>query len=136
MPLTVDRYTILLADEPAANPREVEVALVNGDRLRAELEGPKQGVPTPDVKPMHYMTICLWAACLRSKVIKPEVDFPTFAEMCLDFEEVKEEPQFPGSPVVEDPMGPTAAGTGSPSSLPTSSESSPAGSTPPPTPAL
>jgi hypothetical protein len=135
MPLTVDRYTLLLAPSPDADPVEHEVALVNGDRLRAELEGPKHGIHNPATSPMHYMTLCLWAACLRSKVLE-DVDFPTFKDQCLEFAEVEQVEAFPGDDPAPDPMGPTQAGDiASPSSSPASSDPSSFGSTPPPTPA-
>lgn len=132
MPLTVDRYRVLLAPDPAANPVEAEVAVIHGDRLRAELEAPRQGITDMAALPMHMISVWLWAACLRSKVI-PETGFQAFAnEMLLNFEEVEDTDGVDGQPA--DPMGPTSEGTDSPSSSPASSETSPAGSTPTPIP--
>lgn len=133
MPLTVEKYRVLLTESPDAEPVEHEVAVVNGDRLRAELEGPKHGITSPATYPMHYMTLCLWASCLRSKLIE-DVAFPEFKDMCLNFDEVEAAPAFPGEDAPADPMGPTAAGTSSPSSSPESSDPSSSGSTPTPTP--
>jgi hypothetical protein len=134
MPLTVDRYLVLIQSSPDADPVEHAVAMVNGDRLRAELEGPKHGVSSPETKPMHYMALCLWSACLRSKVIE-DVDFQAFKDQLLNFDEVEEVEPFPGDAPVDDDLGPTQAGTGSPSSSPANSANSDSGSTPPPTPA-
>jgi hypothetical protein len=134
MPLTVERYLVLIQSSPDADPVEHEVALVNGDRLRAELEGPKHGISSPQTSPMHYMALCLWSACLRAKVVE-DVDFPAFKDILLNFDEVPQVAQFPGDPEVVDDLGPTPAGTGSPSSSPASTDPSNSGSTPPPTPA-
>lgn len=135
MPLTVERYTVLLAVSPDTEPVEHVVAVVNGDRLRAELEGPKHGITSPATFPMHYMTLCLWSACLRSKLVE-DVTFPDFKDLCLNFDQVEETDPFPGEDTPADPLGPTKEeGTASPSSSPASSVPSTSGSTPTPTPA-
>jgi hypothetical protein len=133
MPLTVDRYTVLLKTEEYAEPFEREVAVIHGDRMRAELEGPKQGITSLEARPMAYMALWLWAACLREKVLD-DVSFEDFQNMLLNFEEVPDALNFPGSPVVVDPLGPTTEeDSASLSSSPGSSATSPAGSTQTPT---
>jgi hypothetical protein len=42
------------------------VTVTHGDQLRAELEGPKQGLPSMKDAPMHYATIWVWAAMVRA----------------------------------------------------------------------
>lgn len=132
MPLTIDRYRILLDTDPAAEPVEHVVRVIHGDRVRAELEASKRSLPPMQSAPMTYLGLWLWAACLREKVLDG-VGFDDFQTQLLNFEEVEDVPAFPGSNVPGDPMGPTTeAGTGSPSSSPASSGPSTSGSTPPP----
>lgn len=136
MPLTVDRYRVLLATDPATEPSEHVVAVIHGDRMRAELEAPKHSTISLEGTPMAYMALWLWAACHREHILT-DVPFQDFTDrILLNFEEVEDAPNFPGSPVVPDPMGPTTeADTASLSSSPASSVTSPAGSIPTPTPA-
>lgn len=131
MPLTVDRYRVLLTDaDPAVMPSEHVVSVIHGDRVRAELEAGKRGIPAMQTAPMTFLGLWLWAACLREKVLA-DVTYDDFQDRLLNFEEVADEPQFPGSPVTPDAMGPTTeAATASPSSSPVSSVPSSSGSTP------
>lgn len=122
MPLTVDRYTVLLKLPGSDEPTQHEVPACNPDRLRAELECGKRSLDLK-TQPMHFTTAFLWAACLREKLIA-DVGFQTFADtVLLEFEEVEDAPAFPGQETPQDPMGPTPleAVTGLPSSSSTTS---------------
>lgn len=42
------------------------VTITHGDQLRAELEGPRHGLHSMKDAPMHYTTLWVWAAMVRS----------------------------------------------------------------------
>lgn len=121
MPLTVDRYRVLIQTDPAAEAIEREVVVLHTDRLRAELEAPRHGLTDMTKTPMHMVTLWLWAACLREKLVPAETKFEAFKGQILNYEDVEDTSEIDGQPA--DPMGPTSeeALTGSPSSSSTSS---------------
>jgi hypothetical protein len=131
--MKLQRYTVLVADldhpEDPDHAAEHTVTILHGDQLRAELEGPRNGIPAMDQAAMHGITLWIWAALMRTHVI--DQPFMEFLPRMLGFED-------PDAETPADQKGlpdPTqqAAGTGSPSSSPTTTATSDAGSTPTPT---
>ena len=59
-----------VAGEPLSGQPEPEyvgvVTITHGDQLRAELEGPRHGLHSMKDAPMHYTTLWVWAAMVRS----------------------------------------------------------------------
>ena len=116
MPLTADRYRVLMTDDT-----EHEVTVLHGDRLRAELEGPRQGLPPMQSAPMHYVTLWLWASLTRTKTI--EEPFQGFAEKVVTFEEIEDIDQGDAPETAADPT-PAGRPTGSRSTSDTTSRAS------------
>jgi hypothetical protein len=112
MPLPRQRFQVELATEDGERIHQVEI--LNGDQLRAELEGPRHGMTDPKARPQHYATLVCWAALSRTGDY--DGTFRDFMAECALIELVKKE----GAELV-DPTRP-APGTGSPSSWPPTSE--------------
>lgn len=89
--MEMPRFNVLLADSPdteEGSTTELEVTIRHGDQLRAELEAPKHGLNDMAVTPMHFTTLWIWAALLRTKVITD--DFRTFKGRLLTLEAADE----------------------------------------------
>jgi hypothetical protein len=82
MALTRSKITVLVAPigadgkaDHGAEPELHELMLVHGDRLRAELEGPKYGLQM-EKAPMHYAALWAWSALVRNHLVdQPFMDF-------------------------------------------------------------
>lgn len=125
MPLTLDRYTVLLHLPEASEPTEHEIASGNPDRLRAELEGHKRGIKDLQSAPIQFSSMLMWSACLRAKLIPADMPFQVFGEsVLLDYAEIEED-DTDGAEPPPDAVRPTPEGEGT-GPLSSSSTSSPA----------
>lgn len=124
MTMTLPRYNVLVADpENPGDPdhaSEHQVTILHGDQLRAELEGPRNAIPTMDVAPMHGITLWIWAALVRTHAI--DQPFQEFRERLLAFEDATPDTGAqPGeAPSPADPTQPAVvfgSPSGSPSNL-------------------
>lgn len=117
MALTQTRVAVLL-ENPDGTTTEHQVAIRQGDKLRAELEAPSHGLVDLPHQGMHLMTLWTWAGLNRTHDI--DEDFATFRDRCLELE-----------PLDDDEVPPTrVAGTPSPSPSPSTGHPSNGGSTP------
>lgn len=137
MALTVPRYGVIVADENHPDDPDHatyhEIRILNGDRLRAELEAPAHGIFDAEEVPQHVVSLWIWAALMRTHII--EQKFGDFLPRLLhwgdlDKNQAPDAPAEPGSP--GDPTRPGALTT-APSNSPSTSATSAGGSTPPPT---
>lgn len=114
MPLIAPVYRLLLDDpeNPEAPPREVTVAVRNGDQLRAELEGSKLGLAGRGMSaaPLNYTTLWLWAAMVRTGEFTGNVQ--QFRASLVVFEPVKADGETLTDPEDVPAVDPTAEGHG------------------------
>jgi hypothetical protein len=88
--MDLPKFNALIADtDEAQPPTEHEVTIMHGDQLRAELEAPKHGLNDMQAAPMHFTTLWIWAALLRTHVITD--DFRTFKGRLLAIEAVDDD---------------------------------------------
>lgn len=128
MGLTVPTYDVLLAAPTADDPDatvEYRTKILNGDKLRAELEAPVHGLADFGAVPQHMFVMWVWAALLRQHHITDK--WPEFKRRLLTYAKADEVSDAP------DPTR-TEAATDSASSSPESGPGS-TGSTPTSTPA-
>lgn len=82
------RYIVLL-DDPDKGPTEVDIEILYGDQLRAELEAPKHGLAKSGEAPLHTTALWVWAALCRLRGdLGP---FQSFKDRILALQAVKEE---------------------------------------------
>jgi hypothetical protein len=96
MPLHRTRYAVLLAPDDQTH----EVETTYGDQLRAELEGPKNGLPSISAAPQHAVALWIWASLTRTGVIAEP--FQTFKDRLLVVEPIKDADEY-GDPATVDP---------------------------------
>lgn len=89
--LTKPRYAILIAppaDTPDAPEAELQVEVLYGDQLRAELEAPRHGLAKIGDAPQHAVLLWVWASLTRTHVI--DQPFQEFMPRVLILEAVKD----------------------------------------------
>lgn len=64
MPLINPTYRVAVAD-PEGTVRDHTVTVLNGDRLRGELEAGRQGLPSLHEAPMNHAAVWVWCALVR-----------------------------------------------------------------------
>lgn len=100
-------YDVLLSQPTEGDPEatvEHRVRILNGDQLRAELEGPRHKLTDLKAMPLHFQTLWIWASLTRTHVI--DDDFRTFKPRLLAYKAVKDD----GDPEAgADPTPPGAA---------------------------
>lgn len=97
-------YAVLLAaptDEDPEATEEVEVRVIYGDQLRAELEAPRHGIGSLSDAPMHFTALWIWASLTRDG--KTSAPFQEFKRQLLMVQPVEEKPD-------EEPDPPTQPG--------------------------
>lgn len=111
MPLKFPRYTVALAplgdaDDPTTDPVVVECTVINGDQLRAELEGPRHGLQKMQDAPLHYTTLWVWASLVRTGDYTG--GFREFKDRCLYVEPATDA----NGEAATETVDPTPPGTG------------------------
>lgn len=102
MPLTIPKYRVALDD--LAN--EVEVEVLPGDQLRAEVEGQRRGLDNPQKQSFLLTTLWLWAACRRMGVCDKAEKFEPFVDRLVAWDRVKP-PEEGGDDTAGASVGPT-----------------------------
>lgn len=115
MPLTIPRYRLALDD--LAN--EVEVEVLPGDQLRAEVEGNRRGLTDPKAQTFLLTTLWLWAASRRVGVCEKDERFDRFVDRLVAWDRVKPE----GDEATVDPTREAGPSTSASSSQPGSPDS-------------
>lgn len=99
MPLSNPRFAVSVRTDDG--PVEHTVEVTNGDRLRAELEANRAGLPPLREAPLNHTAVWLWCALVRLGLYNGKC--AAFrADDLLDMEPLEEEapvdPTSPGTP--------------------------------------
>lgn len=66
MPITRSRYLVALNATETTEAAEHEVTVTHGDRMRAELEARKHGLPRLDEAPLNHTALWVWCGMVRA----------------------------------------------------------------------
>lgn len=103
--MDLPRYTVLYVDDNG-DQHEESVTILHGDQLRAELLGPRLGLPAMKDAPMHYTSLWVYSALVRLK--KYEGKPQAWKSACLGLEALDNDTgAAPGQPeTAADPTQP------------------------------
>lgn len=101
--MDLPRYEVLYVDDQGEQHHDT-VTILHADQLRAELLGPRLGLPSMKDAPMHYTSLWVYSALVRLKKYdgKPQA----WKSACLALQGIDDDTgATPGAP--ETPADPT-----------------------------